>query len=587
MIKDIFKQAITLSVCVIILFLPYFLLLREVEDIYREKLLLPILAEGYFYSLFLEIIIWQSLEIPILFLLIYFILGKTKKIQKFFIIFYHLFFSVFTLALFIHQDYFQRLPHLNFWNYSNELTNLPLSLYISLIGIKEVIVLILFLFSFFFYYFQTPSYFFSFKTNIQLPLVSLLTVFIFGLHFNGPFAKRVEKYFNSNLIPDITSSVRIQGILFGYSYYYKNRENIETIASIPLSNPYNIKNNLPNLKFVSNFKKNPNIIIVQMEALAGFLIDLKINGKEITPFLNQLKKNNFYFKNFYSQSSGGGSSDAEMSSLLSLLPLRDNMSWSKKLTNTRSLVKILNQLGYSTVAMHSNSGDFYNRSSGYPRIGFQQFLNSDNYVYKEWGEDKVFFQQSIDYLKKIPKPFFAYLITIQGHDPYTYSPETKKKINFENTNLLEVEKDYLLVSYEVDQAFKKKFDSLEKNGLLENTIVIVYSDHKPYHQFSDEMKNKIKNHKAIPLFIYANNISPKTYECPGSHLDIAPTITHLLGIKPKKEWLGDSLFNEDCSNKKAVFNNYKIIYLEEGKIKSKQDALVRDLYRYSIQTIIR
>ena len=195
MIKDIFKQAITLSVCVIILFLPYFLLLHEVEVVYREKLLLPILAESYFYSLFLKKIIWQSLEIPILFLLIYFILGKTKKIQKFFIIFYHLFFSIFTLALFIHQDYFQRLPYLNFWNYSNELTNLPLLLYISLIGIKEVIIFMIFLFSFFFYYFQTPSYFFSFKTSIQLPLVSLLTVFIFILHFYGPFAKRVEKLF--------------------------------------------------------------------------------------------------------------------------------------------------------------------------------------------------------------------------------------------------------------------------------------------------------------------------------------------------------------------------------------------------------
>lgn len=44
-----------------------------------------------------------------------------------------------------------------------------------------------------------------------------------------------------------------------------------------------------------------NVIILQVEAAQNFLIDLKIDGQEVTPVMNQLKKEHFYFPHFYQQ----------------------------------------------------------------------------------------------------------------------------------------------------------------------------------------------------------------------------------------------------------------------------------------------
>jgi len=49
-----------------------------------------------------------------------------------------------------------------------------------------------------------------------------------------------------------------------------------------------------------------------MEALQHFVINSKMNGREITPNLNKLVKESLYFDNIYVQVAGGNTSDAEL-----------------------------------------------------------------------------------------------------------------------------------------------------------------------------------------------------------------------------------------------------------------------------------
>ncbi len=58
-----------------------------------------------------------------------------------------------------------------------------------------------------------------------------------------------------------------------------------------------------------------------MESTQSFVINKKINGKEITPFLNEFIKDSFYFDNFYHQTGQGKTSDAEFIVENSLYPL--------------------------------------------------------------------------------------------------------------------------------------------------------------------------------------------------------------------------------------------------------------------------
>lgn len=68
----------------------------------------------------------------------------------------------------------------------------------------------------------------------------------------------------------------------------------------------------PNKKYYG-IAKGKNVIVIHLESFQQFLIGKKINGQEVTPFLNKLykSKSSYSFKNFFHQVGQGKTSDAE------------------------------------------------------------------------------------------------------------------------------------------------------------------------------------------------------------------------------------------------------------------------------------
>ena len=68
----------------------------------------------------------------------------------------------------------------------------------------------------------------------------------------------------------------------------------------------------PNSKYFGAAKEM-NVIYIHLESFQNFLIDYKLKGEEVTPFLNSLTKdpNTLYFDNFFHQTAQGKTSDAE------------------------------------------------------------------------------------------------------------------------------------------------------------------------------------------------------------------------------------------------------------------------------------
>lgn len=54
-----------------------------------------------------------------------------------------------------------------------------------------------------------------------------------------------------------------------------------------------------------------NVFMISLESIQSFVIDNDMEGQEITPFLNQLKDESYYFENFYHQTEQGKTSDSE------------------------------------------------------------------------------------------------------------------------------------------------------------------------------------------------------------------------------------------------------------------------------------
>jgi phosphoglycerol transferase MdoB-like AlkP superfamily enzyme len=157
-----------------------------------------------------------------------------------------------------------------------------------------------------------------------------------------------------------------------------------------------------------------------------------------------------------------------------------------------------------------------------------------------------------------PAPFMAFLLTASNHHPYRLPPEHRELAlgALEGTLL----GDYLQSVRYFDRAFGAFVDRLRAAGLLDTSVVVIYGDH---HGFlgdppelgrilgispGDEYRT-LQVRKKVPLMIrlpHAVKAGIKTVT--GGHLDIAPTVLSLLGIRHESGlMLGRDLTQEQSS----------------------------------------
>lgn len=174
--------------------------------------------------------------------------------------------------------------------------------------------------------------------------------------------------------------------------------------------------------------KDMNVIYLHLESFQTFLLNYKVDGEEVTPFLNKLMKDQetLYFDNFFHQTGQGKTSDAEFMLENSLFGLPQGSAYITKGQNTyQAAPNILKGEGYTSAVFHGNNGSFWNRNVIYKQFGFDHFYDASFYDTsspKDMAEygllDKPFFKQSEPYLKELPEPFYTKLITVGNHFPY-------------------------------------------------------------------------------------------------------------------------------------------------------------------------
>lgn len=301
--------------------------------------------------------------------------------------------------------------------------------------------------------------------------------------------------------------------------------------------------------------KNKNVLIIQEESLQEFVIGLEVNGHEVTPNLNKLIKESIYFNNYYDETFQGRTSDGEFTSLTSLFPLSSGSVFFRYPANEYdSLTKILSQNGYYTLSAHPNRSDFWNRRIMHKQLGFQSSMFEDDFVPGDkigWGlSNHSFFDQMIDRLKEVPKPYMAFLITLSNHHPYDTIPEEYKQLDIQDLEG-SLFGNYLLSVHYVDFAIGQMIEKLKKEGLYEETVVLIYGDHDAGIG-NEVLKLKelkgpnynISNIDKIPLVIHIPNTSHNNVnERVGGHVDFTPTLLHLLGIDSSNYYfMGQNLF---------------------------------------------
>ncbi|MBA2869898.1 phosphoglycerol transferase MdoB-like AlkP superfamily enzyme [Anoxybacillus calidus] len=311
--------------------------------------------------------------------------------------------------------------------------------------------------------------------------------------------------------------------------------------------------------------KNRNVIIVSMESLQSFVINNTINGQEITPFLNQFIKQSYYFDNFYHQTGQGKTSDAEFLIENSLYPLGRGAVFFTHATNEyRATPEILKKHGYYSAVFHANNKSFWNRDIMYQSLGYDKYFAQEYFDVNEensvgWGlKDKYFFEQSIPYLKTLPQPFYTKFITLTNHFPFELEEEDKMVPEY-TSNSRTLNRYFPTVRY-MDESLKVFIERLKKEGLYENSIIILYGDHygisenhnKAMAQYLGKEEITPFDHvqlQRVPLIIHIPGVTdkhPKVISKVSGQVDVKPTLLHLLGIDTKDDiHFGQDLFAKD------------------------------------------
>lgn len=316
----------------------------------------------------------------------------------------------------------------------------------------------------------------------------------------------------------------------------------------------------PNLFGVA---KGKNVIYIHLESLQNFIINYKLHGEEVTPFLNSLTKDKstFYFDNFFHQTGQGKTADAEFMLENSLFGLPQGAAFSTKGRNTyQAAPAILGQQGYTSAVFHGNTKTFWNRNEIYKSLGFDHFYDlsyynaEDDQVVNYGLLDKPFFEQSIPMLKSLKQPFYSKFITVTNHFPYPLD-QSLATIESHTTGDESVDNYFQTARY-LDEALEQFFNDLKESGLYDNSMIIMYGDHYGISENHKAAMSKVLNKEVdnfenaqlqrVPLFIHIPGVEGGTMHQYGGQIDLMPTVMHLLGIDTKGYvQLGTDLFSPE------------------------------------------
>lgn len=182
------------------------------------------------------------------------------------------------------------------------------------------------------------------------------------------------------------------------------------------------------------------------------------------------------------------------------------------------------------------------------------------------------------------KPFFGFLFYDAAHGfdyPKDYPLAVKPSLS--EVNYLELDDDYdpaLLINryknslHFIDGLIGKVLKQLEEKGVLNNTIIVITSDHG--QEFNDNKKgywqhggNFSDYQIHVPMMVFDASKAAKTYTQQTLHYDIAPTILqHYLGVKNKvfDYSFGHDLFNPIARTSFICGYNQRFAIIEKKQI---------------------
>lgn len=309
-------------------------------------------------------------------------------------------------------------------------------------------------------------------------------------------------------------------------------------------------------------EKRSNLLIVFAESLESWVLEKKVDGKEITPCLNSLlkEKSTLYAPNVLTQVKGGRSIDAQLMICSGLLPLMSGTYSSLYYDNTfYTLQKAMRGLKHSrsyllTIDKVStwNQGAVARSFGTDTIISYHDFKMTEAFgTHKRIG-DASFFQQCREKIERgeVWKPgesVYMQFVTYSGHAPFKL-PNHLRTITFP-ASIPEKAADYMTTAHYTDKAIGDFVAYLKTLPQYKETIVVIVGDHEGLASYRQELVGNpacrgLVSDKQLTPFIVLNSPVGMRYDKFMGQIDIYPTLLNLMQLDAYR-WhgLGQSILD--------------------------------------------
>ena len=145
------------------------------------------------------------------------------------------------------------------------------------------------------------------------------------------------------------------------------------------------------------------------------------------------------------------------------------------------LPRLLREAGFRTVASHPNAPDFWNRESAYAKLGFETFWSKRDFDLADRNGDPLSDRSlHVQVDRKLresadARPVFDYIVTFDGHWPYTLGPERPARVH-SVSQVAEV-RDYANTLY---YKSREMVDAIERWRREDpDALIVIFGDHLP------------------------------------------------------------------------------------------------------------
>lgn len=393
----------------------------------------------------------------------------------------------------------------------------------------------------------------------------------------APFAHMpYEKFFSAQTIGQLNYLIQDLNCLIYREVVEKN-----TVFYVEPENP-----SLNETYSLTGSMEGKNVIQIMLEEEDYFFI----NEKYTPNLYNLMYKDGISFSNFYSTFSYLSTFDAEFKTLTSAMGYTCNNYYLAYPKNhyKNAIPNVLSNHGYTTIGMHNYRSCFFERDKLWANMGFDElyFIEQmdfykelypeftdwyDSFPNVDFPPDSVMFKEMASHYAPtdLSNPFYSYILTIGSHQTYNEHRSTLQEYydilakdpmydNYSSTYITD-----MVTIMDTDKGIGYMLDHLKTNNMLDDTLIVIYTDHHSYNNEEDfagyrDFSENPYDIFRVPCVIYNPSLTPQVNDMLCSQYDIVPTIFDLLGIKYKTDYYyGQSLFADTRDDRPIIFGAYK------------------------------